>query len=356
MIMYLHLVTKVRDGMGVVMLATAFLLQAGCSEPSAPVSDDLTTGASTGIRSASVSKDDELWLVAGKGRLLRISSSLQINEQSNFENEIQDLFFLNNKQGWVVDLKDRVSRTTDGGLSWAILSRFEGNTPNSKLPSSLVFADSETGWFVDAFNVWTTNDGAQSWSRLYPSGGATYHNLKAQPTLFFPVDLTTGWIGMTSGKVLLATDKGVIRTEIGNGNLDIDSLFSFNEKVCWAGTWNSGGLFYTTDGGKEWRQMLKDEDKSNLGISSIFFLSQDVGWLAGTRFDTNTRSQNKSPGVVMKTADGGKTWIRLEGEFNGEPLHYVKFLNNESGWLVGENSVFRTTDGGIKWQKVFQAN
>ena len=54
-------------------------------------------------------------------------------------------------------------------------------------------------------------------------------------------------------------------------------------------------------------------------------------------------------GTVLKTADGGKTWI-VQDPQSTRDLSGVSFASNTTGWLVGSNGTIRATaDGGSTW-------
>ncbi|MDP3148856.1 MAG: YCF48-related protein [Ignavibacteria bacterium] len=62
-------------------------------------------------------------------------------------------------------------------------------------------------------------------------------------------------------------------------------------------------------------------------------------------------------GAVMKSTDGGSTWTKLLAPKNpgvvGEttnPLSSISFINENTGWIVGDYSIFKTIDGGNTWQ------
>ncbi|MFA6599212.1 MAG: YCF48-related protein [Ignavibacteriaceae bacterium] len=62
-------------------------------------------------------------------------------------------------------------------------------------------------------------------------------------------------------------------------------------------------------------------------------------------------------GAVLKSTDGGSTWAKLPAPKNpdvvGEttnPLKSISFINENTGWIVGGYSIFKTVDGGNTWQ------
>lgn len=131
------------------------------------------------------------------------------------------------------------------------------------------------------------------------------------------------------------------------------------KKVAWA-VGDHGTAWQTSDGGETWSLLQVPADCS---LRSVCFLSKRVGegqvgtsqiaWIAGRGTRPYTRS---GYGVILKTTDGGKSWIILgEGQVL-PPLNYVRFFGPDEGVAVGEatpefpTGVLTTQDGGETWQ------
>jgi photosystem II stability/assembly factor-like uncharacterized protein len=130
-------------------------------------------------------------------------------------------------------------------------------------------------------------------------------------------------------------------------------------KVAWA-VGDHGTVWRTSDGGESWSLLQVPADVS---LRSVCFLSKrvdegqvgtsQIAWLAGR----DTRPYTGSGyGVILKTADGGKSWVTLgEGQVL-PPLNYVRFFGPNDGVAAGEatpdfpTGVLTTQDGGETWQ------
>jgi photosystem II stability/assembly factor-like uncharacterized protein len=68
---------------------------------------------------------------------------------------------------------------------------------------------------------------------------------------------------------------------------------------------------------------------------SIDFVNDQVGWLAGNN-------------ALLKTEDGGDTWINIPVSFKFD-FRNIDFINENVGWLIGYGALLKTEDGGLTW-------
>ena len=98
-----------------------------------------------------------------------------------------------------------------------------------------------------------------------------------------------------------------------------------------------------------WKEIKLDLDPTEPGnvlrppvLTGIFFLNDNSGWAVG------------EGGVIVKTHDGGKTW-KTNALTPKTYLYDVFFANEQFGWAVGrldeenQGAVFETEDGGANW-------
>ena len=108
-----------------------------------------------------------------------------------------------------------------------------------------------------------------------------------------------------------------------------------SQRVAIDGT--AGCILATSDGGENWRTVLRD------GAAHLFdlsFVSDRVGYAVG------------GYGVVLKTSDSGGTWQLLGNTGTDRWLMAVHFVDEDHGWAVGEEGiVVATADGGCLWQR-----
>ncbi len=82
-------------------------------------------------------------------------------------------------------------------------------------------------------------------------------------------------------------------------------------------------------------------------LYSVKAVDQNIGWVAGEN------------GVVLRTVDGGSNWKSV-GDLGMGIGWSIEALDSNTAWLAtttteegGETFVFKTTDGGGQWQKVY---
>ena len=98
-----------------------------------------------------------------------------------------------------------------------------------------------------------------------------------------------------------------------------------------------GDIVLSDDGGKTWRQAQKVP--TIVTLTAVFFVDDKTGWAVG--HDT----------LILKTEDGGETWVKQwGGGANDNALLSVFFKDANHGWAVGAfNYTAETTDGGKTW-------
>ncbi len=124
----------------------------------------------------------------------------------------------------------------------------------------------------------------------------------------------------------------------------------------------SGGLFKTTDGGATWTAIT--DGKVPLGSTGCVAVSESdpqVIYL-GTGSD-DVRSNVSTGRGMYKSTDGGATW-KFMGLYNAGQIGGVRIhpTNPNVVWVSAqgdafksnaERGIFKTTDGGATWKKVF---
>jgi hypothetical protein len=91
-------------------------------------------------------------------------------------------------------------------------------------------------------------------------------------------------------------------------------------------------------------KFFHDVDGESLQFTDIAFSSPERGVAAGI-----LTSKGKSRGVALVTSDAGATWsmVRLK-----ETPRSIYLLDDSAGWLVTEDGIWFTDEGGRNWRKI----
>jgi photosystem II stability/assembly factor-like uncharacterized protein len=101
----------------------------------------------------------------------------------------------------------------------------------------------------------------------------------------------------------------------------------------------------TPAGAQRWQmQYFYDKNKSTLAISDFSFASAMRGIAVGAIVEGKS---HKSVAVV--TSDGGAHWQTFDLKDTPVSLY---FLSENLGWMVGTHDLWRTTEAGKSWEKV----
>ena len=133
-----------------------------------------------------------------------------------------------------------------------------------------------------------------------------------------------------------------------------------NSMVSYVGA-ASGGIFKTIDGGIKWKPIFDEMDNSAIGALAISESNPKQVW-AGTGETFLIRPAHPNGNGIYKSTDAGKTWknmglketVRISRVIvnpTDSNTVYVAALGHANG-PQQERGVYKTTDGGITWQRV----
>ena len=149
-----------------------------------------------------------------------------------------------------------------------------------------------------------------------------------------------------AGKWTVMRNDDFMRNDGVEGHLqDVEFIDGMNG---WA-VGSQGLILRTADGGKTWTQTVIEMERP-VDLWNVYFRDKNVGFITGVR------------GVIFKTTNGGETWENKiainEGSVgrDGNPavlrrrLTDTWMMDEQIGYMVGENNTFiRTSDGGENW-------
>jgi photosystem II stability/assembly factor-like uncharacterized protein len=126
----------------------------------------------------------------------------------------------------------------------------------------------------------------------------------------------------------------------------------------------SGGVWKTKNGGHNWTPIFDEQSTLNIGAVAIQQNNPSILWV-GTGEGNPRNSINLGEGIY-KSIDGGKNWIK-SGLDKTSNIHRILIdpvnPNTVYAGVIGnpyashpERGVFKTTDGGMSWQKILYTN
>lgn len=214
-------------------------------------------------------------------------------------NDLNTVYFIDSKRGWVGGDGGYLSRTEDGGASWT-----RQNVTTKSAINDIYFRDKEAGFFLAGNSIFVTRDNGASWT---------------QSKIFSPEEFDGADVELYSVR-FANKKKGWVVGSISKRERVIDSV-----------------LVYTDDGGETWR---RQRAPSRLELIHVDFVSDKRGWIVG------------DGGTILFTRDGGQSWTQQKAPVSGT-FYHVDFRNDKKGWIVGERgALLRTTDGGETWTAV----
>jgi photosystem II stability/assembly factor-like uncharacterized protein len=203
-----------------------------------------------------------------------------------------------------------VVRTTDGGKTWAEVTRVlpasTDRPPPGKLPfggtkTGIVFSNAALGWITGSDSVsiawlFVTRDGGQTWT---------------QQQLSFPKGVPAAPLSLLPPRFFSASE-GLLPARVGDATTVI---------------------YVTHDGGTSWQPTTP----VSASPTSVAFLDGQHGWVTdGT--------------ALFATGDGGRSWTRQPRSSVFKHVTQLDFVSDAQGWAISSGGVLLyTTDGGRTW-------
>ncbi|MFQ5933463.1 MAG: ABC transporter permease subunit [Dehalococcoidia bacterium] len=192
------------------------------------------------------------------------------------------------------------------------------------------------GWPKTEGTVFKTSDGGATWKR----SGVEVIKPFDQVSFLSP---TLGW-GLADNMIFSTDDGGRIWSRQFKGDDRINSLLMLDEKSGWA-VGDKGVILHTSEGGERLESeegvltfsWVAQDGITTERLTDVAFVDEQTGWVVGEK------------GTIRHTSDGGVSWQAQSGntEMN---LSSVTFYDSRTGWAVGEKgTILRTSDGGRAW-------
>jgi photosystem II stability/assembly factor-like uncharacterized protein len=251
--------------------------------------------------------------------------------------DLNVVFFLDSKRGWVGGDKGFLSRTDDGGHSWV-----RQIVETTDAINDIYFRDKEAGFLIAGNAIFATRDNGTRWSEVRRF---TQKEFDGADVELYSVRFSSkkkGWAVGSVSKRDSVIDSILLFTENGGeswqrlrapSRLELIHLEFANDKRGWI-VGDEGTILATVDAGQTWTKQVSGTAGT---IYHVDFRSDKKGFAVGSR------------GTVLRTTDGGDTWTPVTVNTRSTLLN-VKFVDNDSGWAIGRGgTILRTSDGGLTW-------
>jgi len=202
-----------------------------------------------------------------------------------------------------------------------------------------------------------------------------YRFLRTAPVLFSPLNPHTLYF---AGNVLFKTQTGgdswqVISPDLSRNSWDVPSTVgiystdslkrmprrgviytiapSFKDiNTIWAGT-DDGLIHITRDGGRTWKNITPPmvDSWSKVSLMEAGHFDNNTAYAAINRI----RLDDMKPHII-RTTDGGKTWIEIVNGLPDDPINVVREDPKTKGLLFAgsERAVYVSFDDGVNWESL----
>lgn len=263
-----------------------------------------------------------------------------VKQNSNTLAWLRDVYFLNEKNGWITGSNGAFLTTVDGGKIWTKQKNFTGDAIRQ-----VYFTDEQTGWLLCERNAFAlgamspsyllkTTDGGVNWERVE----FTNNQRKRITKILFAKNGIGLAIGEGGAFFTMADDKkSWTRLPSPVRYLMFDGVFTDSSHGAIVGAGSS--ILFTEDAGATWNK-ASVFGAADTKLNSVFFVNPKNGWTVGT------------DGKIYQTFNGGKIWREQKSNV-AKDLTDVFFINTAEGWAVGdEGTILYTTTAGNIWTTV----
>lgn len=240
-------------------------------------------------------------------------------------------------------------KSSDGGDSWSIT---QAGAPDLSSTGGLAKRDLFTGWFFNATTglvagatqtgtpsktvVSKTTDGGTTWTikEVNSTAGSSVNG-------FYFINSTTGFLcgGTPNAKLYKTTDQGETWTSIASIPANTYyTMHAFDENNLILGT-SSRRVVRTTDGGTSWIVDTLFSAATNVQFTAMKFINSNTGYITG------------NPNYFAYTTNGGANWTAAtHSSIRGQR---ALVYNNNAVWTAGDYEyVYKTTNNGSTWDSV----
>ena len=281
-----------------------------------------------------------------------------------------------------------IYKTTNGGSTWVEISNglLKENNAQQGLSSNydcIAFSPSSPNTLYVACNAWwpfgvfKTTNGGQDWTTVFDNGkrqvtptadptGPAFSFLHVNPnnpnhllvsgTAYILETKNSGdtWKNITSAQ----TSDGKFIGRGFSGWVSTNAAFNpYVKDHCVLQGMDAAKFWQSRDGLKTWKITGKNISPYG-GGNDVTFCK------VNTNVMYTTLGQFGEFNGVAKTTDGGVIWTVFDNskfsgadQWSGEPLGVYTHPNDcDKVWVIAQNNLYYSSDGGTNWSKIFNAN
>ena len=333
--------------------------QPGWYKVTSPTSSDLHAVCFKDALNGCVIGEDLIYKTSNGGVTWEPIKNLPFGENDYFT--FESLCYTNASTGWIAgDLfvnppgqhHKIILKTTNAGTSWA----YSFNAESESGLMSVCYKNPYVGFSVGGYTILRSGDLGNTWEQCnYQGNESDDFNFKSvcfinSLTGYVAGEVYTDPPGILSQVVFKTTNAGNNWIETWRSpEVGLNSVNFCNSNTGWS---VGGGVIKATiNGGATWiTQAAFGGHNNHYSLEHVYFSDQLTGWVSGGVHNTIT---SEYLNLLIKTTDGGQTWTQQffsSGKSEDYILNSVYFIDNLRGWAVGDGGVImKTTDGGATY-------
>ncbi|MBK7643933.1 MAG: hypothetical protein IPJ19_12945 [Planctomycetes bacterium] len=276
------------------------------------------------------------WAVGSVGRTWRSTNggvSWSLVTLSGIGQSLRAVHFLDANAGWLVGDGGLCEQTGDGGQTWSVLA-----VPSSANFSDVYFSDALHGWIAAGDRVLRTTDGGSNWASALLPAAARADRLSV---------LGSNWLWTTgsAGKIAMSSDGGAtwsVSLSAGVPLFDIAMGDLSSGIACGV----DGRTYRTVDGGANWTLVHGGSSTNTTLVMDVCRQGANLAWAACTG------------SKILRSSDGGSNWTEVVAGLPQINYRALDFFDAQNGYAVGKRQGFYpttawTSDGGLNWNPTY---
>lgn len=294
-------------------------------------------------------------------------------DTEKYKGKQDDIYFINETEGWYVNGSGKIYHTTNAGKNWEKQIEKKGT-----FFRCIAFIDQSVGFVgtvgteyfpnvTDTIPLYKTINGGKNWEPVkyngkYVKGLCAIDIVKEKYINHGQVDyknhiFAVGRVG-SPANMMISHDNGQTFQSYDMSKycqmlFDI-KMFNKDEGYACAASSNNldnthAQILRTKDGGKTWK-IVYTSDRISETSWKICFPTKKIGYATIQSYNLDTKVNEQH---IIKTTNGGKKWkeLLLCKDFDARPFG-IGFINANIGFVGTKNSGYETNDGGKTWSKI----